>query len=262
MNLALRGAEGDLRLGDSYHDDKFFDLKADYVVSNPPFNDSGWGADRVSYEDPRFKYGIPPDNNGNFAWIQHYIYHLAENGKAGFVMANGALSGGNVEGEIRKRIVEDDLVYGMVACPPKLFYNVGLPVTLWFLRKSKPQHMKRKVLFIYARNMFKQVSRRQVILTDQHISFIVEKFRMFERGELEDKVNEIGFAKIATIEEIAKNDYNLNPGRYVGVKTSEDEESFEEKMQTYYQELSMLLSQEEELTKKIREVFDALGFRV
>jgi len=262
MNLALRGAEGDLRLGDSYHDDKFFDLKADYVVSNPPFNDSGWGAERVKYDDPRFKYGVPPDNNANFAWIQHYIYHLADNGKAGFVMANGALSGGNIEGEIRKRIVEEDLVYGMVACPAKLFYNVGLPVTLWFLRKSKPDHMKKKVLFIYARNMFKQISRRQVILADEHILSIVEKFRSFEKGESEDKVNEIGFAKIATIEEIAKNDYTLNPGRYIGIRTDEDDESFEEKMKTYSQELLKLLSQEEELTKKIREVFVALGFQV
>ena len=116
MNLALRGAEGEIRIGDSYHDDKFPDLRADYVVSNPPFNDSGWGADRVKYDDPRFKYGVPPDNNGNFAWIQHYIYHLAPNGRAGFVMANGSLSCGakggqdRKYGEIRKRIIEDDLV--------------------------------------------------------------------------------------------------------------------------------------------------------
>jgi type I restriction enzyme M protein len=262
MNLALRGAEGDLRLGDSYHDDKFFDLKADYVVSNPPFNDSGWGADRVSYEDPRFKYGIPPDNNGNFAWIQHYIYHLAENGKAGFVMAMGALSGGNVEGEIRRKIVEDDLVYGIVACPPKLFYNVPLAVSLWFLRKTKPESMKRKVLFIYAKKLFKQISRRQVILTEEHIAKIVEKFRMFEAGEPEDKINEVGFAKVATIEEIGKNGYALTPGRYVGVKAEEDEISFEEKMKGFSTELSRLLAEEEELAKKVREVFEALGFPV
>jgi type I restriction enzyme M protein len=262
MNLALRGAEGDLRLGDSYHDDKFFDLKTDYVVSNPPFNDSGWGADRVSYEDPRFKYGIPPDNNGNFAWIQHYIYHLAENGKAGFVMAMGALSGGGVEGEIRKKIIEDDLVYGIVACPPKLFYNVPLAVSLWFLRKTKPENMKRKVLFIYAKKMFKPVSRRQVVLTEEHIAKIVEKFRMFENGKPEEKINEVGFAKVATIDEVGKNGYALTPGRYVGIKAEEDETPLKEKMEAYSKELSELLNQEEKLIEKIREVFAALGYRV
>jgi type I restriction enzyme M protein len=262
MNLALRGAEGDLRLGDSYHDDKFFDLKADYVVSNPPFNDSGWGADRVSYEDPRFKYGIPPDNNGNFAWIQHYIYHLAENGKAGFVMAMGALSGGNVEGEIRKKIVDDDLVYGIVACPPKLFYNVPLAVSLWFLRRTKPESMKRKVLFIYAKKMFKQISRRQVVLTEEHIARIVEKFRMFETGEPEEKINEVGFAKVATIDDIEKNGYTLTPGRYVGIKAEEEETPFEERMKSYSTELSKLLAEERELAEKIKEVFNALGYSV
>jgi len=263
MNLALRGAEGDIRIGDSYHDDKFPDLRADYVVSNPPFNDSGWGAERVKYDDPRFKYGIPPDNNGNFAWIQHYIYHLAPNGKAGFVMANVTLSVGGVEGEIRKKIIKDDLVYGIVACPPKLFYNVSLPVSLWFLRKSKPEHMKNKVLFIYAKKMFKPISRRQVILTDEHITRIVEKFRMFERGEPEERINEAGFAKVVTLEEIAKNNYVLTPGRYVGIGGDEEEDiPFEEKMKKYSEELSKLLKEEKELTDKVKEIFKALGFQV
>jgi len=262
MNLALRGAEGDIRLGDSYHDDKFFDLRADYVVSNPPFNDSGWGAERVSYDDPRFKYGVPPDNNGNYAWIQHYIYHLAPNGKAGFVMANGALSGGGVEGKIRRRIIKDDLVYGIIACPPKLFYNVSLPVSLWFLRKSKPKHMKGRVLFIFAKKMSKPISRRQVVFTDDHIDKIVQKFRMFEAGAPEEEINEVGFAKVATLEEIAKNGYVLTPGRYVGIKINDDGIPFEEKIKTYSEELSKLLREEEELTAKVREVFKALGFEM
>lgn len=262
MNLALRGAEGDLRLGDSYHDDKFFDLRADYVVSNPPFNDSGWGADRVSYDDSRFKYGIPPDNNGNFAWVQHYIYHLAPNGKAGYVMANGALSVRGVEGDIRKKIVEDDLVYGVVACPPKLFYNVSIPVSVWFVRRSKPAKMKGKVLFVYAQKTFKQVSRRQVVFTEEHIAKIVQKFRLFEAGESEDKINEVEFAKVAALEDITKNGYTLTPGRYVGTKADAGESSFKEKMKTHSEELSRLLDEEEELARKIREVFRGLGFRV
>jgi type I restriction enzyme M protein len=260
MNLALRGAEGDLRLGDSYHDNKFFDLKAEYVVSNPPFNDSGWGADRVTYDDPRFKYGIPPDNNGNFAWIQHYIYHLAPDGKAGYVMATGALSGGNVEGEIRRKIIEDDLVYGVIACPEKLFYNVGLPVSLWFLRKSKLENMKRKVLFVYAKKLFKPISRRQVILTDEHVTRIIQKFKLFEAGEPEANIDEVGFSKVATIEEIRKNDYALIPGRYVGIRADEDETRFEEKMKAYSEEMSKLLSEEAELGKEVKSVFKALGF--
>jgi len=262
MNLALRGAEGEIRMGDSYHDDKFPDLRADYVVSNPPFNDSGWGADRVKYGDPRFKYGVPPDNNGNFAWIQHYIYHLAPEGKAGYVMANGALSGGGVEGEIRKKIIENDLVWGIVACPPKLFYNVPLAVTLWFLRKTKPAHMKKKVLFVYAKKMFKQISRKQVVFTDEHIDKIVEKFRMFERKESETEINELGFAKIATLENIKKNGYVLTPGRYVGIMIVEDGIPFEEKMKTYSEEISRLLREEEKLTRDVKEIFKALKFEV
>ena len=262
MNLALRGAEGDIRIGDSYHDDKFFDLRADYVVCNPPFNDSGWGADRVKYEDPRFKYGVPPDNNGNFAWIQHYIYHLAPNGKAGFVMANGALSVGGNEGDIRKKIIKDDLVYGIIACPPKLFYTVGLPVSLWFLRKTKPEHMRGKVLFVYARKLFKQISRRQVVFTEEHINRIVKKFKMFESGASEEEINEVEFAKVASLEEIAKNGYVLTPGRFVGIKIHEDAVPFEEKMKIYSKELSKLLKEEEELTHKVKEVFKALGFQV
>lgn len=262
MNLAIRGAEGDIRIGDSYHDDKFFELRADYVVSNPPFNDSGWGANRVKSEDPRFKYGIPPDNNANFAWIQHYIYHLAPNGKAGFVMANGALSASGIEAEIRKRIIEEDLVYGIIAAPAKLFYTVSLPVSIWFLRKSKPEHMKRKILFIYAKKMFKAISRRQNVFTEEHITKIVEKFRMFERGEPEEKINEIGFAKVATIEEVAKNGYVLTPGRYVGIKLDEEDIPFEEKMAEYSREMAELLKKEVELTKKIKEVFKSLGWDI
>lgn len=259
MNLALRGAEGDIKMGDSYHDDKFLDLRADFVVSNPPFNDSGWGADRVKYDDPRFDYGTPPDNNGNFAWIQQYIYHLAPRGKAGYVMANGALSGGGVEGDIRKQIIEDDLVYGIIACPPKLFYNVSLPVTLWFLRKSRPEHMKGKVLFVYARKMFKEISRRQVVFTREQITKMVDKFKTFERGQSEKKINELGFAKVATMEEIAKNGYVLTPGRYVGIKVHEDEIPFEEKMKTYSEEISKLLKEEKKLTQNVKEVFKAIG---
>lgn len=142
-----------------------------------------------------------------------------------------------------------------------MFYTVSLPVSLWFLRKSKPEHMKGKILFIYAKNMFKSISRRQVIFTKEHIEKIVRKFRFFEEGRLEE-IDEVGFAKVATIEEIAKNGYVLTPGRYVGIKIEEDDISFEEKMKSYSEELARLLKEEEELTGKIREVFKALGWEI
>lgn len=256
MNLALRGAEGDIRIGDSYHDDKFSDLRAEYVVSNPPFNDSAWGADRIK-NDPRFaNFKIPPDNNANFAWILHFIYHTGSSGKAGWVMANGALSGGNAEGEIRKKIIEDDLIWGVVACPPKLFYNVPLSVTLWFVRKSKPPHMKRKVIFVYAKKMYKQVSRRQCTLTDEHIKRIVEKFRLFEEGK--PSINEAGFCKITQLEEISKNRHVLLPGRYVGIKPEQEDIPFEEKMKTLSEELFTLLKEEKEVSKRVEDVLVSL----
>ncbi|AAC37111.1 type I restriction enyzme ECOR124/3 I M protein (plasmid) [Methanocaldococcus jannaschii DSM 2661] len=265
MNLIIRGAEGDIRIDDSYHDDKFMDMTFDYVVANPPFNDSEWDANRIKPDDPRLRIGnkkvpVPPNGNANYMWILHFIYHTAPNGKAGFVMANGALSAGNVEGEIRKAIIENDLVYGIVACPPKLFYNVSLPVSLWFIRKEKPDYMKGKVLFINAKNLYKQISRRQNILTEEHIKKIVDKFRMFESGEDEDKINELGFAKVATIDEIAKNGYVLTPGRYVGVKIEDDGIPFEVKMKEYSEELKKLLDEEEKLRNKVKEILDALGF--
>ena len=177
-------------------------------------------------------------------------------------MANGALSGCGVEREIRKKIIEDDLVYGVVACPAKLFYNVSLSVSLWFLRKSKPDHMKSRVLFIYAKNIFKPISRRQVVLTEEHITKIVEKFRVFGKGEPAENINEVGFAKVATQEDIAKNGYVLTPGRYVGIKMVEDEAAFEDKLKAYSEELAKLLREEEELTGNVKKVFKALNFKV
>jgi len=175
-------------------------------------------------------------------------------------MANGALSVGGQEGEIRRKIIEDDLVYGIVATPPKMFYTVSLPASLWFLRKSKPDHMKGKILFIYAKNLYKPISRRQNIFTEEHIAKIVEKFRMFERGEQEEKINEVGFAKMATLEEVAKNEYVLTPGRYVGIKVDEDDIPFEEKMEEYSKEMAKLINEGISLTLKIKYVFKVLGY--
>jgi type I restriction enzyme M protein len=187
MNLAIRGITGDIRGGkNSLLDDQFPDLRVDFVITNPPFNQSGWGEDQIDPKDPRLKYGIPPDSNANFMWIQHFIYHLAPSGMAGFVMANGALAVGGREGEIRKRIIEDDLVDVIIACPPKLFYNVSLPVSLWFVTKNKKNGRFRnrvgEALFIDAREIFRPISRKQVEFTEDQIIYISSIAKLW-RGE-------------------------------------------------------------------------------
>jgi type I restriction enzyme M protein len=267
MNLAIRGITGDIRGGkNSLLDDQFPDLRADFVITNPPFNQSGWGEDQIDPKDPRLKYGIPPDSNANFMWIQHFIYHLAPNGMAGFVMANGALAVGGREGEIRKKIIEDDLGDVIIACPPKLFYNVSLPVSLWFLTKNKKNGRFRnrtgETLFIDAREIFEPVSRKQVIFTDEQIQKIANTVRAWRGEEGFGKYEDIpGFCKSATLEEIRKNGYVLTPGRYVGVKPEEDDGiPFEEKMKKLTSELEEYFKRGRELEEKIRENLKEIEF--
>lgn len=267
MNLAIRGITGDIRGGkDSLLDDQFPDLRVDFVIANPEFNQSGWGADQIDPKDPRVKYGIPPDSNANFMWIQHFIYHLAPNGMAGFVMANGALAVGGKEGEIRKRIIEDDLIDVIIACPPKLFYNVSLPVSLWFITKNKKNGRFRnrtgETLFIDAREIYEPISRRQYTFTDEQIQKIANTVRAWrgqkEYGEYKD---EPGFCKSVTIEDIRKAGYVLTPGRYVGIKPEEDDGvPFDEKMKKLKNELEEYFKQSRELEEKIRNNLEKLNF--
>ena len=265
MNLALRGMEGQIEQGNSYYDNKFSDFRFDFVLSNPPFN-ADWDPKRLSDKDPRLKYGTPPASNANFMWIQHFIYHLAPNGVAGFVMANGALAVGGKEGEIRKKIIEDDLVDVIIACPPKLFYNVSLPVSLWFLTKNKKNGRFRnrtgETLFIDAREIFEPVSRKQVIFTDEQIQKIANTVRAWRGEEGFGKYEDIpGFCKSATLEEIRKNGYVLTPGRYVGIKPEEDDGiPFEEKMKKLSKELEQYFGEGQELEKKIKENLKRIHF--
>ena len=265
MNLAIRGIFGQIELGSSYYDDKFPDLRADFVIANPPFN-AEWEPGRLSDKDPRIKYGISPSGSANFMWIQHFMHHLAPNGMAGFVMANGALAVGGREGEIRKKVIEDDLVDVIIACPPKLFYNVGLPVSLWFVSKNKNNGRFRKrigeTLFIDARETFEPISRKQVIFTDENIKKIAGTVRAW-RGENHGKEYKdiAGFCKSATKEEIAKNGYVLTPGRYVGVAEGEDDGvPFEEKMKKLSGELKEYFKDSKKLEKKIGENLRKLNF--
>ena len=260
MNMAIRGIDADFG---QYHADTFTNdlhpqLKADFILANPPFNYHPWGQDKLK-EDVRWKYGLPPAGNANYAWIQHMIHHLSPKGKIGLVLANGALSTqSSGEGEIRKRIIEDDLVEGIVALPTQLFYSVTIPVTLWFISKKKQQ--KGKTLFIDARNLGHMVDRKHRDFSDEDIAKIADTFTAFQAGTLED---EKGFCSVATLEDIEKQDYILTPGRYVGIAEQEDDgEPFEEKMARLTSELSEMFEKSHELEKEIRKKLGAIGYEV
>lgn len=258
MNLAIRGYYGNIQFGNTYYDDKFADLKVEFCLANPPFN-AEWNSERLSDKDPRLSYGTPPKGNANFLWIQHFIHHLTPNGMAGLVMANGALAVSGKEGEIRKKIIEDDLIDVIIACPPKLFFNVSLPVSLWLVTKNKEsgrfRNRKGETLFIDAREIFEQISRKQVIFNDKQIQKIANTVRAWrgqeDAGEYKDVA---GFCKSASKEEIAKNGYVLTPGRYVGVEDEIDDGiPFAEKMQKLEADLKQYFSEGEKLEKEILE---------
>ena len=260
MNVAIRGLEANL--GQSYADTFFNDqhptLKADFIMANPPFNLSDWGADKLE-KDVRWKFGIPPAGNANFAWMQHMIHYLSPTGRIGLVLANGALSsqtGG--EGAIRQKIVEADLVEGIIALPSQLFYSTGIPVSLWFLSRNKQQ--AGKVLFIDARNMGTMVTRAVRELQQDDITKIASTFEAFRNGTLED---EKGFCAVKTLQDIAAQDFILTPGRYVGIAEQEDDgEPFAEKMQRLTSELSGLFAESHRLEDVIREKLAGIGYKL
>ena len=260
MNLTIRGMEADLGAyhADTFSKDQHSTLKADFIMANPPFNYSPWGHDNL-LDDVRWKYGVPPASNANFAWIQHMIHHLAPGGKIGLVLANGALSsqsGG--EGEIRKRIIEDDLVEGIVALPPQLFYSVTIPATLWFITKGKKQ--PGKTLFIDARQIGSMVDRTHRDFSDEDVAKIADTFAAFQEGTLEDVK---GFCAVVETADIAKQDYVLTPGRYVGIEEKEDDgEPFEEKMGRLTSELSEMFAKSHELEEEIRKKLGAIGYEI
>ena len=260
MNLAIRGIEADLGKfnADTFFNDCHPQLKADFIIANPPFNLSGWGQDKL-LDDVRWQYGTPPAGNANFAWLQHMIWHLAPNGRIGMVLANGSLSsqsGG--EGEIRKNIINADLVDCIVAMPSQLFYTTQIPVSLWFLAKNKKQ--KGKTLFIDARKLGTMVTRKLRELTDEDIKRIADTYNAFADGTLED---EKGFCAVVTTQDIAKQDYILTPGRYVGIEEQEDDgEPFEEKMSRLTSELSELFAKSHDLEVEIRERLGAIGYDI
>lgn len=260
MNMAIRGIDADFGpyQADTFTKDLHSTLKADFILANPPFNYHPWNQEKL-LSDGRWKYGVPPASNANYAWIQHMIYHLSPNGKIGLVLANGALSsqtGG--EGEIRKNIILDDLVEGIVALPTQLFYSVTIPVTLWFISKNKSQ--KGKTLFVDARKMGHMVDRKHRDFTDEDIQKLADTFTQFQNGTLEEVK---GFCAIADTQEIEKQDFILTPGRYVGIEEVEDDgEPFEEKMTRLTSELSDMFEKSHQLEDEIRKKLGAIGYEV
>ena len=261
INMAIRGIDADFGPynADTFSNDLHPNLKADFILANPPFNYHPWGQEALK-DDKRWKYGLPPAGNANFAWIQHMIYHLAPNGKIGLVLANGALSSDTCgEGKIRKKIIEADLIEGIIAMPEKLFYSVTISVTLWFITKNKKQ--KGKTLFIDARKMGHLVDRTHRDFDDiEDIQKLADTFSSFQNGSLKDVK---GFCAIASIDDIAKQDYVLTPGRYVGIEEQKDDgEPFERKMVRLTSELSDLFAESQRLEGEIRKNLEAIGYPI
>lgn len=257
MNLGIRGIEADLGVyADTFSNDQHKNEKFDFILANPPFNLKNWGGENLR-EDVRWKYGTPPAGNANFAWMQHMIWHLNGNGRIGLVLANGSLSSQtNGEGDIRRAIVDDDLVEGIVAMPAQLFYSTGIPVCLWILNRRKAQ--PGRSLFIDAREMGTMVSRKLREFTEEDIARVAGAFSAFRKGELEA---EKGFSAAVSTEDIARQDYILTPGRYVGIAEVEDDgEPFEEKMARLTGELSKCFEESNRLQEQIKKNLEAIGY--
>jgi len=270
MNLAIRGIEANLgpQHADSFHNDLHKDLKADFILANPPFNMSDWGGERLR-DDVRWKYGIPPVGNANYAWIQHMIHHLSPTGITGFVLANGSMSSNQSgEGEIRKNIIEADLVDCMIALPPQLFYGAAIPACLWFLarykRNGKFRDRRQQTLFIDARKMGYLVDRVHRELSDEEIAQIAGTYHAWRGEGGADTYQDIpGFCKSATAEDIVANGYMLTPGRFVGAEEVEDDgEPFDEKMARLTAKLEEQFQQSAELEAAIRKNLEELGYGI
>lgn len=260
MNLAIRGIPANLGRfnADTFFNDCHKNERFDFILANPPFNLKDWGGDKLK-ADPRWDYGIPPEGNANFAWLQHMIHHLSRDGRIGMVLANGSLSSQTSgEGDIRKNIVEADLVEGIIAMPGQLFYSTPIPVSLWVINKAKTQ--SRQTLFVDAREMGTMVTRKLREFTDDDIAKVAQAFTDFREGKLEP---EKGFCAAVSSDDIAKQDYILTPGRYVGIAdVEEDDEPFDDKMKRLTGELSELFKESDRLQEQIKKNLEAIGYEI
>jgi type I restriction enzyme M protein len=266
MNLAIRGIDGQIAHGDTFHNDRHPDLRADFILANPPFNVSDWGGERLR-DDKRWKYGAPPKGNANFAWVQHMVHHLAPAGVAGFLLANGSMSSNQSgEGEIRTNLIEANLVDCMVALPGQLFYSTQIPACLWFIARDRKDGKFRdrrgEVLFIDARKLGRMVDRTHRELTSEDIARITQTYHAW-RGEkvVSEYADVPGFCKSATLEEINKHGHVLTPGRYVGAEAQEnDGEPFDEKMKRLAADWEKHLQEARKLDAAIAANLKELGY--
>lgn len=266
MNLAIRGIDAKIELGDTFHNDRHKDLKADYIIANPPFNISDWGGEQLQ-DSHLWKYGTPPAGNANYAWLQLFINKLGPNGTAGIVLANGAMTtnSGN-EGEIRKKMIQEGVVDCMVALPTQLFFNTQIPACLWFLSRNRTNHKFRnrsnEILFIDARNLGQMISRKNKMLSDEDIVKISGTYHGWRniKGTYEDVP---GFCKAASLEEVEANNFVLTPGRYVGAEDLEDDGiPFEEKVATITSSLAEQFAKSNELQERIKSNLAKIGIEL
>jgi len=266
MNLAIRGIDSQIAQGDTFHNDRHPDLKADYILANPPFNISDWGGERLK-DDKRWQYGVPPTGNANFAWVQHIVHHLAPKGVAGFVLANGSMSSNQSgEGEIRKNLVEAGLVDCMVALPGQLFYSTPIPACLWFLARDRKngsfRDRRSELLFLDARKLGRMADRTHRELTDEDITHIAGTYHAWRGEEGAGDYEDIpGFCKSASLDEVRKHGHVLTPGRYVGTEAVEDDgEPFDDKMKRLVAQLKEQRAEATKLDAAIETNLRELGF--
>jgi type I restriction enzyme M protein len=266
MNLAIRGIDAKIELGDTFHNDRHKDLKADYIMANPPFNISDWGGEQLQ-DSHLWKYGIPPVGNANYGWLQLFINKLGSTGTAGIVLANGSMTtNAGSEGEIRKQLITEGLVDCMVALPTQLFYNTQIPACLWFLARNRTNHKfrnrKNEVLFIDARKIGHMTSRKNKAFNDEDIAKIADAYHNWRNKEGNYKDIQ-GFCKSASMKEIEDNNFVLTPGRYVGTEEVEDDGiSYEEKVTTISENLKSYFTQTIELQHRIKLNLKKVGIEI
>jgi type I restriction enzyme M protein len=266
MNLAIRGIDAKIELGDTFHNDRHQDLKADYIIVNPPFNISDWGGEQLQ-DSHLWKYGVPPVGNANYGWLQLFINKLSPTGTAGIVLANGSMTTNTgSEGEIRKNLIQQGLVDCMVALPTQLFYNTQIPACLWFLARNRTNHKFRnrsnEILFIDARKLGSMTSRKNKALSSNDLAQISEVYHNWRNigGTYEDVQ---GFCKSATLKEVEENNFVLTPGRYVGTEEVEDDGiSFEEKVTEITSNLTSQFAKSIELQETIKKNLLRIGIEV
>lgn len=266
MNLAIRGIDAKIELGDTFHNDKHKDLKADYIIANPPFNISDWGGEQLQ-DSHLWKYGVPPAGNANYAWLQLFMNKLSNTGTAGIVLANGSMTtNSGTEGDIREKLITEGVVDCMVALPTQLFVNTQIPACLWFLARNRTNHKYRnrenEILFIDARKLGSMVSRKSKKFTDEDIAQISETYHNWRNkdGDYEDIQ---GFCKSASLEEVKENNYVLTPGRYVGTEAEEDDGiPYEEKIATITENLSGYFEESITLQERIKTNLTKIGIEL